>query len=228
MQPWFALCFLTLQCPYHWPITSHIYRDVQSYLGQWSLHVTYDNQEANEYILTAWVKNAIWQVWPLPHQLCPCHTNILPFYHYWPHKLWLALTHICFGHTNFGNRPPPMNDRDKISTILTKTWKKTIRVSHSDPLDHQVPCPRPEVKRTWASPLREAGPSRNATLAHPCPCTIRSFFFYKVSPNLLNGLICEARARAKQSLLRRSWHMALGPDLYTYSPIGKFQVTGRI
>ena len=29
-------------------------------------------------------------------------------------------------------------------------------------------------------------------------------FLYKFSPNLMNGLICEARARAKQSLLRRS------------------------
>ena len=29
--------------------------------------------------------------------------------------------------------------------------------------------------------------------------------FDKFSPNLLNELICEARARAKQSLLRRSW-----------------------
>ena len=28
--------------------------------------------------------------------------------------------------------------------------------------------------------------------------------FYKFSPNLLNGLICEVRAHAKQSLLRRS------------------------
>ena len=29
-------------------------------------------------------------------------------------------------------------------------------------------------------------------------------FFFKFSPNLLNGLICEAGTRAKQSLLRRS------------------------
>ena len=34
---------------------------------------------------------------------------------------------------------------------------------------------------------------------------VRFIFFYKFSPKLLNGLICEARARAKQSLLRRSW-----------------------
>ena len=40
--------------------------------------------------LCPWVENAVWQAWPLPHQLCPCHTNILPFYHYWPHQLWLA------------------------------------------------------------------------------------------------------------------------------------------
>ena len=31
------------------------------------------------------------------------------------------------------------------------------------------------------------------------------FIFYKFSPNLLNGLICEVETRAKQSLLRRSW-----------------------
>ena len=40
--------------------------------------------------LQSWVENAVWQVWPLPHQLCLCHTNILPFYHYWPHQPWLA------------------------------------------------------------------------------------------------------------------------------------------
>ena len=34
---------------------------------------------------------------------------------------------------------------------------------------------------------------------------ISYFLKNKFSPNLLNGLICEARARAKQSLLRRSW-----------------------
>ena len=30
-------------------------------------------------------------------------------------------------------------------------------------------------------------------------------YLYKFSQNLLSGLICEARTRAKQSLLRRSW-----------------------
>ena len=34
---------------------------------------------------------------------------------------------------------------------------------------------------------------------------VNPYFFYKFSPNLLNGLICEARARAKQILLRMSW-----------------------
>ena len=52
--------------------------------------------------LYAWVENAVWQAWPLPPQLCPCHTNIFPFYHFdhtnfdllvnhimfWPHQLW--------------------------------------------------------------------------------------------------------------------------------------------
>ena len=35
-------------------------------------------------------------------------------------------------------------------------------------------------------------------------CYLSVTFFYKFSPNLLNGLICEDRTLAKQSLLRRS------------------------
>ena len=35
--------------------------------------------------------------------------------------------------------------------------------------------------------------------------------FYKFSPHLLNGRICEVRTRAKQSLLRA--HSLLGPHL---------------
>ena len=51
-----------------------------------------DDQFTNGHLntMSPWVENAVWQVWPLPHQLCPCHTNILSFYHYWPHQLWLA------------------------------------------------------------------------------------------------------------------------------------------
>ena len=30
------------------------------------------------------------------HQLCPCHTNILPFCHYWLHQLDLLVNHIMF------------------------------------------------------------------------------------------------------------------------------------
>ena len=46
-------------------------------------------------------------------------------------------------------------------------------------------------------------------------------FKKKFSPNLLNGLICEARTPAKQSLLRRSYYLCL------YSPIGNLQVAGK-
>ena len=34
---------------------------------------------------------------------------------------------------------------------------------------------------------------------------LKNICFINLVPNLLNGLICEARARSKQSLLRRSW-----------------------
>ena len=32
------------------------------------------------------VERTVWLVWPLPHQLRYCHTNISHFYHYWPHQ----------------------------------------------------------------------------------------------------------------------------------------------
>ena len=53
--------------------------------------------------------------------------------------------------------------------------------------------------------IRALRPARSETW--PAAQTVsvdRGFFLKKFSPNLLNGLICKARTRAKQSLLRWS------------------------
>ena len=50
-------------------------------------------------------------MWPLPHQLCQCRTNILSNNHYWPHQQG----RLGIGHINFGTGTrSPMHAQDPV------------------------------------------------------------------------------------------------------------------
>ena len=83
--------------------------------------------------ISAWVERAVWLVWPLPHQLRYCHTNISHFYHCWPlqkHNRYRYAFYV-FGHTIFENDSLVSTHaymHGRIVTERSATRKKRFRV----------------------------------------------------------------------------------------------------